>query len=74
MTSDFIDIPLASGGGGVRFFPDELPHDHVDLIDVMRAEIPPLKTWRLCAVRRQCSDCVPFLNWPDFQDRIFQTR
>lgn len=50
MTAEYIDIPLDSGNGGVRFFPDELPADHIDLIDVLRSEIPPLKTWRLCAV------------------------
>lgn len=44
-----IDVPLLAGGG-VRFFVDELPDDHIDLIDVLRSEIPPLQTWRECAV------------------------
>ena len=31
-------------------FPDEVPTDHNDLIDVLRSVLAPLKAWRQCAV------------------------
>eukprot|EP01035_Chromulina_nebulosa_P006794 gene6794-9178_t len=34
----------------VCIFPDELPTEHNDLIDVLRSALAPLKAWRQCAV------------------------
>lgn len=44
---------MISGQGTVEFYPDELPADHNDLIDVLRAELAPFKVWRSCAVSWQ---------------------
>ncbi len=68
MSCEYIDIPLDSGSGGVRFFPDELPVDHIDLIDVLRSEIPPLKIWKRCAVGENC--CPQFSKLTVLSDRI----
>lgn len=47
-----IQIPLVNEPGNlcVSIFPDELPLDHNDLIDVLRSELAPLATWRMSAV------------------------
>ncbi len=45
-----IRIPMISGHETIEFFPDELPADHNDLIDVLRSELAPFKVWRACAV------------------------
>lgn len=45
-----IKIPLLNEPLAIAFFPDELPEDHNDLIDVLRSELAPLKSWRTCAV------------------------
>jgi hypothetical protein len=34
----------------IVIFPDELPEDHNDLIDVLRSELAPFRVWRSCAV------------------------
>ena len=52
-TSDCIRIPILNSSSFVEIFPDELPVgelDYNDLIDVLRAELAPLKIWRACAV------------------------
>jgi hypothetical protein len=45
-----IRIPMISGSDQVEFYPDELPVDFNDLIDVLRSELAPFKVWRACAV------------------------
>lgn len=49
-TGSMLKIPLLDGSAAIEFFPDELPEDYVDVIDVLRSEIAPLKYWRQCAV------------------------
>lgn len=47
-----IQIPIMNAPGEfIKFFPDELPADPFDVIDVLRSELAPLKVWRTCAVR-----------------------
>ena len=41
---------MISGNDQVEFYPDELPVDFNDLIDVLRSELAPFKVWRACAV------------------------
>ena len=46
-----IQIPIMNAPGEyIKFFPDELPADPYDVIDVLRSELAPLKIWRACAV------------------------
>lgn len=46
-----IQIPIMNAPGEyIKFFPDELPADPYDVIDVLRSELAPLKVWRNCAV------------------------
>lgn len=46
-------IPIAGSEGSdfVEVFPDELPTDVNDLLDVLKAEVAPLKIWKEAAVR-----------------------
>jgi hypothetical protein len=46
-------IPIAGSDGSdfVEVFPDELPSDVNDLLDVLKAEVAPLKIWKEAAVR-----------------------
>lgn len=49
-----IRIPLISVGGSeehIDIYPDELPEDHNDLIDILKSELAPFHVWRACAVR-----------------------
>lgn len=48
-----IRIPLISVGGSeehIDIYPDELPDDHNDLIDILKSELAPFQVWRACAV------------------------
>ncbi|RYG58463.1 hypothetical protein EON64_21295 [archaeon] len=45
-----IKIPLVNDQSCVEIFPDELPVDVNDIIDVLRSELAPLRVWRNCAV------------------------
>jgi len=46
-----IQIPIMNVPGEyIKFFPDELPEDPYDVIDVLRSELAPLKIWRTCAI------------------------
>lgn len=45
-----IRIPIADSSDFVEVFPDELPADVNDLLDVLKAEFAPLKIWRAAAV------------------------
>lgn len=48
-----ITIPILNENTTVSLFPDEIPTgeaEYYDLINVLRAELAPLETWRNCAV------------------------
>lgn len=45
-----IKIPMINGTDSAEFFPDELPGDANDVIDVLRSELAPFRVWRACAV------------------------
>jgi RNA polymerase-associated protein CTR9 len=45
-----IRIPLENGTDFVEVYPDELPLDVNDIVDVLKAEFAPLKIWRAAAV------------------------
>jgi hypothetical protein len=45
-----LKIPLVNSTACIHFFPDELPEDYFDIVDVLRSEMAPLRAWRLCAV------------------------
>jgi hypothetical protein len=45
-----IHIPIANSAEYVQIFPDELPSDANEVIDVLKAECAPLKIWRAVAV------------------------
>lgn len=45
-----IKIPIANSQEYVEIFPDELPEDVNDVLDVLKAELAPLKIWRAVAV------------------------
>jgi hypothetical protein len=49
-----IRVPIAASDQTefVGIFPDELPDDFYDVIDVLRSELAPLKVWKMCAVRK----------------------
>ena len=49
---------IQEDGECIEMFPDEIPLDHNDLIDVLRSELAPFRVWRTCAVeyRRQGRD------------------
>mmetsp|Transcript_24965 Transcript_24965/g.36827 ORF Transcript_24965/g.36827 Transcript_24965/m.36827 type:complete len:1271 (-) Transcript_24965:188-4000(-) len=49
-SSKSLRIPIANSSECVEIFPDELPHDIDDILDVLRAEFAPLKIWRSVAV------------------------
>jgi flagellar biosynthesis regulator FlaF len=52
-SSRSIRIPLAgenNKGLFVEIFPDELPEDVNDVLDVLKAELAPLKIWKAVAV------------------------
>lgn len=54
MSTRAIRIPILNTKDDFEIFPDELPineGDYDDLIDILRAELAPLKVWRSCAVR-----------------------
>ncbi len=48
-----IRIPMINGPDYIEFYADELPPDHNDVIDILRAELAPFKVWRACAVTNQ---------------------
>ena len=50
MSAVSVSIPPLSDGQSIVFFPDELPVEDVDLVDVLRGELAPLSVWRECAV------------------------
>lgn len=43
-------VPIVDSTSFVEIFPDELPSDVNDLLDVLKAEYAPLKVWREAAV------------------------
>lgn len=45
-----IKIPIENSNEFVEIFPDELPTDVNDVLEVLRAEFAPLKIWRAVAV------------------------
>lgn len=45
-----IRIPIANSVEFVEIFPDELPDDVNDVLDVLKAELAPLKIWKAVAV------------------------
>jgi RNA polymerase-associated protein CTR9 len=45
-----VRIPIANSAEYVEIFPDELPEDVNDVLDVLRAEFSPLKIWKAVAV------------------------
>jgi RNA polymerase-associated protein CTR9 len=45
-----IRIPIANSAEFVEIFPDELPEDVNDVLDVLKAELAPLKIWKAVAV------------------------
>ena len=46
-----IRIPVANSNEFVEIFVDELPIDVNDVLDVLKAELAPLKIWRAVAVK-----------------------
>jgi hypothetical protein len=54
MSSNKLCIPIINDKLDVNIFLDELKDtDFNDIIDILRAELAPLHTWRICAVRLQ---------------------
>lgn len=45
-----IRIPLQDKSGFFEVFPDELPEDFNDIVDVLKAVFAPLSTWSSSAV------------------------